>query len=77
MFDPTSYLASGRWGYICVHTGADYNFPPKHILYNPLRWQIGIGRTRPCKIVINKGGMLQRKWSNFARRLWPRRRAER
>lgn len=77
MFDPTSFLANGRWGYICVHTGADYNWPPRRILFNPLRWQIGIGRTRPCRIVINKDGRWHRHLSNLTWRLWRRRLWER
>lgn len=73
MFDPTSFLLNARWGYVCVHTGADYNRPPRHILYNPLRWEVGIGRNRPCWIVINEDGRWQRGLSNLTWRLWRKR----
>ena len=77
MFDPTCFIANGRWGYICAHTGTDYNETPAFIRYNPLRWQVGIGRGRPCPIVLNKGGALYRRFSDLRWRLWGKRRFER
>lgn len=77
MFDPTCIIANGKWGYIKVHTGCDYNRTPPLIRYNPLRWQIGIGRGRPCPIVLNNGGELYRRFSNLCWRLWGKRRFER
>ncbi len=76
MFDPTAFVADTRFGYICCHTGADYNRTPRHILWNPLRWQVGIGRSRPCWIVLNRDGALHRKLSNLTWRLWRKRRWE-
>ena len=69
MFDPTSVLANGKFGYITCHTGADYDRTPRHILWNPLRWQIGIGRSRPCGIVLNRDGALYHKYVNLRFRI--------
>lgn len=65
MFCPSVMLLNARWGYITVHTGADYRVTPRRILWNPLRWQIGIGPRRPCAIVINRGGRAFQRWANF------------
>lgn len=66
MFDPTAFIVDGHWGYICCRTGKDYTTAvPKHILWNPLRWQIGVGRGRPCRFVFNRGGRAYRKLSDF------------
>ena len=77
MFDPTCFVANGRWGYICCHTGADYNRTPARIKYNPLRWTVGVGRGRPCRFVFNRNGALHRKLSNLTWRLWRKRRSDR
>lgn len=65
MFCPSQMLVDARWGYITCHTGADYRITPAHILWNPLRWEVGIGRGRPCPIRLNKGGRAFLRWSNF------------
>lgn len=72
MFDPTAMLLDTKYGYICVHTGADYRNVPRRILWNPLRWQIGIGKGRPCRWVINNNGAANRKLSNliYAAKQW-------
>ena len=77
MFQPMCFIADGRWGYIMVHTGADYTHTPAHIAYNPLRWQIGLGKGRPCPIVLNKGGKLYTRFASLRWRLWGKRRFER
>jgi len=73
MFDPTCFIADGKWGYIMVHTGADYNHTPARVRFNPLRWQVGLGSHRPCRIILNKGGSLHRRLSNLTWRLWRKR----
>lgn len=65
MFCPSEMILNARWGYITVHTGADYRVTPKRILWNPLRWEVGIGPRRPCAIVLNRDGRLFLIWSNF------------
>lgn len=65
MFCSSVMLLYARWGYIACHTGADYRVTPKRILWNPLRWQIGIGPKRPCAIVLNRDGRLFLRWANF------------
>lgn len=78
MFDPTEFIANGRFGYICCHTGNDYHRgAPILVRWNPLRWQIGIGRDRPCWLVLNRNGRLHRRWSDLTWRLWRKRRWER
>lgn len=65
MFCPSVMIVNARWGYITCHTGADYRVTPARILWNPLRWEVGIGPRRPCAIRINKGGRLFLRWANF------------
>lgn len=78
MFDPTCMIADTRWGYITCHMKADYHGKiPRRELWNPLRWQIGIGRRRPCWIVLNRKGKLYTRFSNLRWRLWRKRRWER
>jgi hypothetical protein len=77
MFCPEVILLNGRWGYVTRHEGADYmrrEYVPLKVWINPLRLEIGIGRGRPCRFVINRDGRLHRKLSDFTWRLWRRRR---
>lgn len=77
MFDPSRFILDTRWGYVMRHEGADYYGPaPWRVRLNPLRLQIGIGRRRPCWLVINRGAWLHRAWSDFTWRLWRKRRFE-
>lgn len=74
MFDPTAFIVDGRWGYICCYTGCDYvQGTPKRILWNPLRWQVGLGKDRPCYIVLNRNGKAHIAVSKLFHRLrnWP------
>ena len=70
MFCPSAMIVNGRYGYITCHTGCDYNRTPRRILWNPLRWEVGIGRRRPCAIRINKGGRAFILWANFRYRFF-------
>lgn len=72
MFDPTCFILDSRFGYVVRHEGADYyrrSYVPWRVRFNPLRLTIGIGRGRPCRIVINKNAWMHRKASNFLWRL--------
>jgi hypothetical protein len=72
MFDPTCFIVDSRFGFIVRHEGADYmrrSHVPLGKRLNPLRLEIGIGRGRPCAIVLNKGAWMQRKFSDFIWRL--------
>jgi hypothetical protein len=74
MFDPTEWVCGGRWGYIMRHCRTDYmQGSPLIERMNPLRYQIGIGRKRPCRFIWNKGGWMVRAWSDLNWRLWKRR----
>jgi len=67
MFDPTYFILNTRFGYIMRHEGCDYmrrSDVPARVWLNPLRLQIGIGSSRPCRIVINKNAWMARKFSN-------------
>jgi hypothetical protein len=67
MFDPTVMLVDSRFGYIVRHEGCDYyrrRDVPLRVVLNPLRLEIGIGRSRPCRIVINKNAWMARRLSN-------------
>lgn len=77
MFDPTAFIANGRFGYICCHTGADYTRrPPARVLWNPLRWEVGIGLSRPCRFRMNRNGALHRNLSDLTWKLWRKRQWE-
>jgi hypothetical protein len=72
MFDPTHFILDTRFGYIVRHEGCDYyrrSYVPLRVRLNPLRITVGIGRGRPCGIVINKNAWMHRKVSNALRRL--------
>ena len=72
MFDPTCIILNGRWGYVMRHEGSDYyrrSHVPLRVLMNPLRLQVGIGRSRPCAIVINKNAWMHRRMSDLLFRL--------
>ncbi len=72
MFDPTCFILNSRYGYIVRNEGCDYyrrSDVPLRVWANPLRLTIGIGRGRPCRIVINKNAWMHRKVSNFLFRL--------
>jgi hypothetical protein len=69
MHDTTEVVISARHGYVTRHCKADYHrATPLVEVLNPLRYEIGIGRRRPCRIVWNRDGMLHVKWANF---WWP------
>lgn len=58
MFCSKRMVLDGRWGYVSREESADYNYRrdvPLGVRLNPLRYEIGIGRRRPCAIRINKG----------------------
>jgi hypothetical protein len=68
MFDPTEFVIDCRYGYVVRHCRADYmRGAPLRERLNPLRYEVGIGRSRPCSIVLNKKAWMQRK---FADALW-------
>lgn len=72
MFDPSHFLVDCRFGYIVRDEGCDYyrrSHVPWRVRLNPLRLTIGIGRGRPCPIVINKNAWMARKFSAFLTRL--------
>lgn len=72
MFDPTCFILNSRYGYIVRHEGCDYyrrSDVPLRVWVNPLRLTFGIGRSRPCRIVINKNAWMHRKISNALFRL--------
>jgi hypothetical protein len=72
MFDPTCFVVDSRYGYIVRHEGCDYyrrSDVPLKVRLNPLRLTIGIGKGRPCRIVINKNAWMHRAVSNFLWRL--------
>lgn len=74
MFDPTEFIVSARWGYIVRHTRTDYyRGSPLIERLNPFRYEIGIGRGRPCRFIWNRKAWMQRRWSNFNWWLWKRR----
>lgn len=65
MFDPTHCLVIRERFYVICHTGRDYvRGTPKRVLWNPLRWEIGIGKSRPCLILINQNGRARIAVSN-------------
>lgn len=76
MFDPSCFILNTRFGYVVRDEGADYtrrSDVPLKVRLNPLRLTIGIGRGRPCRIVLNKGAWMHRRVSNFLfriRRSW-------
>lgn len=68
MFDPTCFVLDSRWGYIVRHEGSDYyrrSDVPLRVRFNPLRLTIGLGRGRPCPIVLNKNAWMHRWVSDF------------
>lgn len=74
MFVPNEFVGNFWFGYIIRHTKTDYlQGSPLIERLNPLRYEIGIGRDRPCVIVLNRKAWMQREWSNFNYWLWKRR----
>lgn len=74
MYDPTEWVGDFWFGYVCRHCRTDYmRGSPLIERLNPLRYEIGLGRKRPCRIVINRKGRWARKWSDFNWWLWKRR----
>ena len=74
MYCPTEWVGDFWFGYIVRHCKTDYmQGSPLSERLNPLRYEIGIGRDRPVWFVINRGGKLARKWSNFTWRLYRKR----
>jgi hypothetical protein len=71
MFDPRTFVVDSRFGYVMRHERCDYGCSkaPLAERLNPLRLQIGIGRKRPCWLVINKNAWMHRKMSDFLFRL--------
>lgn len=57
MFCSTRMIVDCRWGYVSREESCDYGNSaevPWSVKANPLRYEIGIGRRRPCFIRINK-----------------------
>jgi hypothetical protein len=76
MFDPHCFILDTRFGYVVRDEGADYmrrSDVPLKVWLNPLRLTIGIGRGRPCRIVINKDAWMHRAVANFLWRIRGRR----
>lgn len=74
MFCPSEFVGNFWFGYITRHTRCDYyQGSPLIERLNPLRYEIGFGRSRPCRVVWNRKGWLHLRWSNFNWWLWKRR----
>jgi hypothetical protein len=72
MFDPNHFVLDTRYGYIVRHEGCDYmqrSYVPLSVRLNPLRLTVGMGRGRPCRVVINENAWMQRAFSNAVHRL--------
>lgn len=57
MFCPDRMIVNARWGYVSRFESYDFKRGervPWRIRLNPLRYTIGIGRRRPCWLVINR-----------------------
>lgn len=73
MFDPTEFVGNFWFGYITRHCRMDYTQGSPIIeRLNPLRYEIGFGRTRPCRFVWNRKAWMQRVWSDMNWKLWKR-----
>lgn len=74
MYDPTEFIANGRLGYVVRHCKADYmQGSPLIERLNPLRYEIGVGASRPCRFKWNRDAWMLRAWANFNWWLWKRR----
>jgi len=77
MFCSTRMVLDTRWGYVSREESCDYTRRedvPLKVKLNPLRYEIGIGRRRPCRIRINKG---KRAWLVVANAIYRLRRLAR
>jgi hypothetical protein len=73
MYDPTEFIGNFWFGYVSRHCAHDYmQGSPLIEKLNPLRYAIGFGSKRPCRLVWNRNAWMQRKWSNFHWWLWKR-----
>lgn len=67
MFCSSRMVIDARWGYVSREESCDYRSKkdvPLRVKMNPFRYEIGIGRRRPCAIRINKGKRAYVKVSN-------------
>jgi hypothetical protein len=66
MFDPSEFVGNFWFGYITRHCRSDYmRGSPLAERMNPLRYEIGIGRHRPCRFVWNRDAWMQRRFANL------------